>query len=240
MSRLQCRGSIAWVAVVVALLSSRPADAQIVGDPFPARRPDSLYNALITGAEYDILNQAHAEHQLQKVQAKLRSDVERGDSAAAACDVRRIDNLRFRIVVDEWLIRKNLYDCSGPYPYPLRLDPITCAALADARRPPFYPIPRQTGAGSASGTLPMTATPTIEITIVNTATTGPDVAFTIDGVAHQVSAGSSLNLAVAPNSTITYDGGGSLGQRRYRTSPGLYEFRSTAEGLALYKVPDLP
>ena len=37
MSRLQCRGSIAGAAVVVALLSSRPADAQVGVDPGPPR-----------------------------------------------------------------------------------------------------------------------------------------------------------------------------------------------------------
>ena len=49
MSRLQCRGSIARAAVVVALLSSRPADAQLGVDPGPPREHGGLLNTFITG-----------------------------------------------------------------------------------------------------------------------------------------------------------------------------------------------
>jgi hypothetical protein len=56
----------------------------------------------------------------------------------------------------------------------------------------------------------------------------------------QAPAGSRQDLAVAPGSHITYDGGGSLGQRRYLISPGLYEFRSTAQGWAFYKLAGMP
>ena len=86
----------------------------------------------------------------------------------------------------------------------------------------------------------MAAVPTITITIVNAEQAGDGIVFAIDGVTHQAPAGSRQDLAVAPGSHITYDGGGSLGQRRYRISPGLYEFRSTAEGWALYKLAAKP
>ena len=86
----------------------------------------------------------------------------------------------------------------------------------------------------------MAAAPTIPITIINAETAGAGVAFAINGVAHQAPAGSRQDLAEAPDSNITYDGGGSLGQRRYLISPGLYEFRSTAEGWALDKLPGTP
>jgi hypothetical protein len=210
MSTLHCRGSIAGAVVVVALLSSRPAVAQIGIDPGPPREPRGWCNDLITGVKYDVLNQALAEWHLQHVQAKLSRDAERGDMAAVDCDVRRIENLRYRIVIDEWLIRWNAreYPCF----YPIRTDEVSRAAIAQA------------------------ATPTIPITIVNAAPAGSGVAFAIDGVAHQAPAGSRQDLDVAPGSKITYDGGGSLGQRRYRISPGRYEFRSTAEGWALYKL----
>ena len=69
-------------------------------------------------------------------------------SAAVGRDVRRIDNLRYRIVVDEWLIRKNSLLDPGCYPYPIRLDPMSCAAIADVRRPPQAPpTPRQPSHG---------------------------------------------------------------------------------------------
>jgi hypothetical protein len=235
MSRLQCQGSIALTAVVVALLSSRPADAQVVVDPGPPRQPVGLLNSLVTGVWYDVVNQAKAEHRLPHLQAKLSRDAERGDLAAVDCDVRRIDKLKYRIAVDEWLIRKNSLQCTGYYPIRFDALPCTapCTAIAAATRPPqapdfSWPVPTPG---------PMAAAPTIPITIINAETAGAGVAFAINGVAHQAPAGSRQDLAVAPDSNITYDGGGALGQRRYLISPGLYEFRSTAEGWALHKLP---
>jgi hypothetical protein len=234
MSRLQCRGSIARAAVVVALLSSSPADAQVGVDPGPPRESGCLWNALVTGVQYDIVNQALAERRLQKLQAKLRYDAERGDVAAVDRDVCRIDNVKYRIVIDEWLIRWN--SLQNPGFYPIRTNAVSRAAIAQATHPFQASYPSQL----VSTPGPMAAAPTIPITIVNAEPTGAGVAFAIDGVAHQAAAGSRQDLAVAPGSTITYDSGGSFGQRRYRISPGLYEFRSTAEGWALYKVAGMP
>ena len=236
MSRLQCRGSIARAAVVVALLSSRPADAQVVVDPGPVRQLGSLLNAspLVTGVQYDLVNQAKAERRLQYLQAKLGRDAEWGHSAAAGRDVRWIDNVKYRIAVDEWLIRKNsLHD---PGYYPPRTDAVSCAAIAQAARPAQAPDPSRPVPTPG----PTAAAPRLPVTIVNAEPAGAGVAFAIDGVAHQAAGGSRQDLAVAPGSNITYDGGGSLGLRRYLISPGRYEFRSTAEGWALYKLPDMP
>ena len=149
-------------------------------------------------------------------------------------DVRRIDNLKYRIVIDEWLIRWN----SRQYPgfYPIRTDP--CRSPPSLRPPPRSHVPDPLRQGPTSR--PMAAAPTIPITIVNAEPAGAGVAFAIDGVTHQAPAGSRQDLAVAPDSIITYDAGGSLGPRRYRISPGLYEFRSTAEGWALYKLAGRP
>jgi hypothetical protein len=275
MTSILCRGSIAWAAVVVALLSSRPADAQVGFDPGPPREPGGLVNNLLTGVQYDIWNQAKAEHRLQHVQEKLRRDAERCDSAAADRDARRIENLKYRIVVDEWLIRQNSLYNPGCYPHTLRMDPITCDAIAQAASPaqfPYHPqpalppgpidtylltptptpglifpsgltpIPGSTYSSQPASTPgPMAAARTISIAIVNAEPAGgAGIAFAIDGVAYQAAGGSRQDLTVAPGSNITYDGGGSLGQRRYSISPGLYEFRSTPEGWALYKLPAKP
>jgi hypothetical protein len=86
----------------------------------------------------------------------------------------------------------------------------------------------------------MAAAPTIPITIINAEPAGDGITFAIDGITRRAPAGSRQELAVAPNSHISYDSGGSLGERRYLISPGLYEFRSTAEGWALYKLPAKP
>ncbi len=253
MSRLHCRGSIARAAVVVALLSSRPADAQVGVDPGPPREHGGWLRTCITGVKYDMVNQALAERHLEHLQAKLSRDVERGHNAAVDRDVCCIDNLKYRIVIDEWLIRWNSLEYPGFYP--LRTNAVSRAAIAQAAtpilvlypwRPVSTPIPTTTTTLTPTTTTtttpdPMAATPTISITIVNAESAGASVAFAINGVAHEAPAGSRQELAVAPDSNITYDSGGSLGQRRYLMSPGgLYEFRSTAEGWALYKLPGSP
>jgi hypothetical protein len=234
MSRLQCRGSIAGAAVVIALLSSRAAEAQVGVDPGPPREHGGLVNDLVSGVKYDIVNKELAEHRLQKLQAKLRRDAERGDMAAVDHDARRIDNVKYRIVMDEWLIRWNLRQ----YPdfYPIRTDPVSRVAIAQATHPTPSPFPPQ----YVPTPIPMVATSTISITIANAESAGAGITFAIDGITHQAPAGSRQDLAVTPNSYITYDGGGSFGLRRYRIPPGLYEFRSTAEGWALYRLPSTP
>ncbi len=144
MSTLQCRGSIALAALVVALLSANPADAQVTNDPGPPREPGGLVNNLLTGVAYDVANQAAAEHRLDYVHEKLRRDAARGHADAVYHDRRTITNLHYRIVVDEWLIRKNSLCNPGNYPFSLRLDPISCAALADVVRPPGAPPTHRT------------------------------------------------------------------------------------------------
>jgi hypothetical protein len=233
MSRFQCRGSIAGAAVLVALLSSKPADAQIGVDPGPPRERGGFCHNVIIGVEYDIVNQALAEHRLQKLQAKIMADAERGDIAGLDCDVSRIEKLKYRVAIDEWLIRWN----SRQYPcfYPIRTDPVSLAAIAQAASPTLVLNPQR----PASTVRPMAAA-TTRITIVNAEPTGAGVSFAIDGVAHQAPAGSRQDLNVPHGSNITYHSGGSLGQHRYLIVPGVYEFRSTAEGWALYKLPDTP
>lgn len=233
MSRLQCRGSIVYVAFVLALFTSRAADAQVVVVPGP-RQPLHMPNPWVTGAYYDIGDKKLAEHHLRKLQAKLQRNGDRGDSASVDRDLRRIQELKFRITVDEWLIRKNLNQDPGYYP--LRIDETSLSAITDMRRPAEAPAFTQTVLSSG----PTAPAPMITITIVNAEPTGAGVAFAIDGVAHQADSGSRQDLAAATGSYITYDGGGSLGQRRYLISPGVYEFRSTAEGWALYKLTDMP
>ena len=110
------------------------------------------------------------------------------------------------------------------------------AAIAQAATPTRVPNPQWPRLTPG----PIAAAPPIPITIVNAEPAGAGIAFVIDGVAYQAPAGSRQELAVAPNSNITYDGGGSLGPRRYKISPGLYEFRLTAEGWALYKLTGTP
>ena len=133
------------------------------------REHGGLLNDLVTGVQYDIVNQAKAERHLQNVQEKLRRDAERGDSAAVDRDARRIDSLKYRIVVDEWLIRQNSLQDPGCYPYPLRPDPMSCAAVAEAARPAGFPISPQPRPGRAPESAPMT----IAITVAQCRAVGP-------------------------------------------------------------------
>ncbi|WP_435017267.1 hypothetical protein TA3x_004867 [Tundrisphaera sp. TA3] len=133
MIAIPCRARIAGVALAAILLSSRGANAD--GDEHAFQTAGST-NPVITGAAYDIVNQQKAERRLGFLQGKLRRDEERGNASAVERDVRKIQNTSQRIAVDEWLIRKNLLQEPGCYPYPPRLDSITCAAIGQYRRPP--------------------------------------------------------------------------------------------------------
>src|SRR5262249_5262358 len=224
------RGSITRTVVVLALFSSRGADAQVVApSPSWAYGKGFLYYPHVETL-YERKDLPHAERALWLLEAKLRHAAERGDSAGVGRNIYRINEVKYRMAVDGWLIRmRSLHD---PGYYPLRTDAVSAAYIAEAARPSEVtafpqPIPGPTGAA-----------PTASITIVNAGPVG--VAFAINGVAHLVASGSRQKIILAPASTITYDGGGSIGQRRYSISQGLYEFRSTNEGWALYKLRDTP
>lgn len=121
MSRRIQRGSIPLAALAVALLMTASAQAQqkpkYYGPPPPT---EGLGNALTNGYAYEIANQAKAERRVGYVQAKLQRDSERGNAAAVSRDARTIDRLRYRIAVDQWLIRKGKL-CDLGY-YPIRND----------------------------------------------------------------------------------------------------------------------
>ena len=215
---------MALAVVVVAMLSSRPANAQLLYDPSPTPQPGGLLNDLITGVWYDVLNQEKAERRLETVQDKLSRDAERCDSAAVERDARRISALQHRIAVDEWLIRKNSLQEPGCYPHALWLDPVSCAAIADAARPsppPYLPQIVFARDPQALYTLhpyttpgPNAAAPTISITILNAEPSGPGVTYAINADVYQSTGGSRQQLAVAPDATISYDGG-----RKARSAP---------------------
>ena len=125
--------SIASAAVLVALFSPKSVDAQGFNASGTTQQSGGFLNGYITGVQYDVVNKAVAEQRLECRQAKLRHDSDRGHTAAVNHDVRRIDNLRYRIAVDGWLIRMN--SLQDPGFYPMRTDPISRAAIADAARP---------------------------------------------------------------------------------------------------------
>ena len=131
MPHLRWRVSIALTVLMVFLLSPGVPSAS---RPRSAPQDEGLLNNLITGVWYDIVNQAKAERHLQMVQAKLMRDTKRGNKAAADRDAYRINNLKYRIVVDEWLIRKN--SAHGPGPLSARAPARTYLVCRHRRRRP--------------------------------------------------------------------------------------------------------
>ena len=118
----------------------------------------------------------------------------------------------------------------------------------------LYPLPRSAAvldpgpsvgvsAGPASGeTRGATETPAkVPVVIVNAAGSGTAIDYVIDGVTYKIESGEQQRLAVNPRSAILYDRGGDLGEQRYALSAGVYEFRSSDAGRALFKLrPTLP
>ncbi len=242
MSTLQRRGSLALVAILVALGSYCPVQAQVGGDFRPFRPQDGAFNQLNIGVTYDRVNQAKAERNLRFHEEKLKRDAANCKTGAEHHDIRRIGALKYRIAVDEWLIRKNL--TGELYGYPPLTDPVSAVAIAQAATPaPFIDsvqvTPPTDSATAALAPAPAPSTP-ITITIVNTARPELTVSFAIDGVAYQAAGGSRQDYSVTSDSNITFDGGGSVGARRYVVSSGVYEFRSTAGAWVLYKLPATP
>lgn len=95
---------------------------------------------MITGAVIDMSTRDKAERRLHHLEAKIGQDAAAGNPAAVDRDARGIAKARYRIAVNEWLIRKNLLECDpGPYPWPLRMDCMTQSAMASVRRPAQAP-----------------------------------------------------------------------------------------------------
>src|SRR6185312_12955748 len=116
MSTLPYRGLIAWAAVLVTLLSSRAVVAQGFVGQGPDRPPGTLWSRLVSGAQFEVVDRAKAERRLRHLQAKLERAAERRDSAAADRDVQRIEDTRFRIAVDVFMVR--MLSCQEPGLYP--------------------------------------------------------------------------------------------------------------------------
>lgn len=145
MSTTLCRGTIFSGAVLVALLSANPVEAQHCcnqGTPCHHRglcEPGGLWNNVATGVQYDLLNQEHAAKQLRHAESRLGNDLAQQNQPAASRESFRIARLQHRMRVNDWLIRYNTCQELTPYPNQVCLDPYTRAAIANASRPPGAP-----------------------------------------------------------------------------------------------------
>ena len=234
MSTLQSRSSIALLVLVLGLTSSRLSVAQSGINAGPVEAPGNFFRETNIGVTYDRLNQAKAERSLRYHEEKLRRDSQRCNTAAAEHDARKIQNLKFRILADEWLIRKN--STQELIPYPFLADPISYAAIAQAT----CLVPYNGNPQLVPPAPPRPTAPVITITITCVESAGSTVAFEVDGTSYQAAPGSRQDLTVPLDATVRYDAGGSLGKRQYTIQAGNYEFRSTPEGIAFYRLPAAP
>jgi hypothetical protein len=121
------------LAAVAAALIMGPARAQAQNPGEHPKHP-GIYT-ITSGAYNEIIDGAKAEHRLEHLEARLQHHTESGHTEAVERDLHHIRKTRFRLGVDQWLVRKNLCDQAGPYPPLLRVDSMTCAAMASVRRP---------------------------------------------------------------------------------------------------------
>ena len=141
MPTLSYRSLLVGSTLMVALLSSGSAEAQQYyfgpgSGPDVARRPGALASNITTGVQYDLVNQQLAENRLHRILTRPGG----GHPAFLGGRPQRIADLRYRIAVDEWLIRKN--SLQEPGIYPVRTDPESIAALNQATRlVPVYTSP---------------------------------------------------------------------------------------------------
>ena len=142
MSTIQCRLVIAAAVAMFAMATASPAHAQFIADPAQRRFGQPSFPNNGSGRNYDIANQAMAEHKLGASQARRQRFLERGNTAGADREAWKSYNYQYRIAVDEWLIRKNSGCDPGRYPYPVTLDPMSCAVIGQYRRPPVGLDPR--------------------------------------------------------------------------------------------------
>jgi hypothetical protein len=75
------------------------------------------------------------------------------------------------------------------------------------------------------------------IAVVNPADSGVTLRFRVDGVAHQLEAGTRQELEHSRVRIIEFDRGGSFGLARYRLTEGDYNFRLTDQGWTLQRKP---
>jgi hypothetical protein len=233
-----CRCAILSVTILLASMASRAAQAQ---DPLDLPR--------------DFLRKEFDEWIIQHDQARLQDDINRGDAIRVNRDLNRIQRDEWRLWYAHRRIRRDLWLPPGPWvprPQPIPLDatliphpqypgygyyPSSPTQLYPLPQPVSLPGPGPSGglpAGPASGST--TAPAQVSVVIVNAGQAGTAIDYVIDGVAYKTEGGQNQRLAVGPASTIVYERGRDLGEQRYRLSSGVYEFRSSETGRALFKL----
>ncbi len=240
------RCAILSVTISIAFLAPRAVHAQ---DPLDL--------------PVDILTKKVDEWGLQRDQARLQDDLNRGDAIRVNRDLNRIQRDERRLWYDRRRIRRDLWLPPGPWvprPQPIPLgatliahpqypgygyDPSNPTQLYRLPQSASLPSPGPSQGGSAGSVPPSTlgaaATPAqVSVVIINAGQTGIAIDYVVDRVAYKTESGQRRRLDVSPTSTILYNCGGDLGEQRYALSAGVYEFRSIDTGWALFKLQSTP
>lgn len=223
-----CMLAFLGAAIPLVILAPRAANAQ---DPraLPA----------------DILLEKFYELRLLRDQKRLQNDIGQGDTVSVNRDLNRIQMDEWNIMRRHRQTRRDMWLPAGPRvprPSPIPLE----ATLVPHPQYPgygYYPSnPAQLYQLAQPGAAPgaTTAPAQVSVVIVNSQPSGAAASYIVDGVAYKTESGQKQQLIAGPASTILYDRGGALGERRYALSAGVYEFQSSEQGLALFKLPPMP
>ena len=80
----------------------------------------------------------------------------------------------------------------------------------------------------------------IPVAVVNPASTGATLSFSIDGTRYDLAPGARQEMRLAGVPIIQFDRGGSFGLATYSLYEGVYTFRATDKGWELERVPYQP
>jgi hypothetical protein len=200
-----------------------------------------------TDLPVDFLFKGIHEWELERHQARLQNDIDRGDAAGMNRDLNRIQRDEWRLWYDRRRIRRDMWLPAGPWvPLPRSIPPGE-TLIAHPQYPGYgyyasnptqlYQLPQP----EAPSILPTTTAETqFAVVISNAGPSGATIDYVIDGVAYSTESSQHQRLVVSPRSTIVYNRGGDLGVQRYSLSAGVYEFQSHEAGWALFKLKPPP
>jgi hypothetical protein len=191
------------------------------------------------------------ETQLQHDQARLQSDIRKGDTARVNRDLEQIRRDEWWLTVDR---RRRRFGPTPPLPQPTALsaalvphpqypgygyDPSNPTQLYHLTQPAPVLNPAPGGGASshsAPGSTPGTTTRAqVSVVILNSEQTGVAVNYVVDDITYRTESGGLQRLVVSPSSTIRFDRVGAFGVQQYTLSAGVYEFRSSEMGWALVR-----
>ncbi len=223
---------LAWATITVLAVAPFSAHAQD-----PRRLP------------FEFLYKGFEEWKLGHDQTRLQRDIAEGNTDQASNDMYKIQMDEWRINRVQRQIRRDMFLPGGPrVPKPTQTG-VGATLVPHPQYPGYgydpsnptqlYPLAQQgsqDNPGQPASSTGATTPPAAELAeIVNTNQSGSAVSYVIDGATYTTDAGQRQKVSVTPSSTIVFTPGAGLNDQQYALSTGLYEFRSTGAGWALFR-----